>query len=218
MAALRPSSGGGARERPRSGVIPYDRSRHADDGEWGMVRGYSELCYLAGRMMRGESAGEQQALAAISAARRARWCAARNLTPLPGDHTLIHPGRRSGGLADHAPGPLFTGVAQPDQPRTAFRRCDRPDAPRRAQVSGLDAERITAHSLRAGHATAAALAGVRLDRSPARPGTATSRCWSPATARRRRKHAPPTGSGGADLRRSHLKQVELAARQEQSSA
>ena len=34
----------------------------------------------------------------------------------------------------------------------------------RAQTAGVDAERITAHSLRAGHATTAALAGVRLDR------------------------------------------------------
>lgn len=34
----------------------------------------------------------------------------------------------------------------------------------RARAAGLDAERITAHSLRAGHATTAALAGVRLDR------------------------------------------------------
>lgn len=34
----------------------------------------------------------------------------------------------------------------------------------RAQAAGLAAERITAHSLRAGHATTAALAGVRLDR------------------------------------------------------
>lgn len=34
----------------------------------------------------------------------------------------------------------------------------------RAQEAGLDAERITAHSLRAGHATAAALGGVPLAR------------------------------------------------------
>lgn len=33
-----------------------------------------------------------------------------------------------------------------------------------AQAGGLAAERITAHSLRAGHATTAALAGVGLDR------------------------------------------------------
>jgi integrase len=35
---------------------------------------------------------------------------------------------------------------------------------RRAQAAGLAAERITAHSLRAGHATTAAVAGVALDR------------------------------------------------------
>ena len=34
----------------------------------------------------------------------------------------------------------------------------------RAQAAGLDGTRITAHSLRAGHATTAALAGVSLDR------------------------------------------------------
>jgi len=34
----------------------------------------------------------------------------------------------------------------------------------RAEAAGLDGTRITAHSLRAGHATAAALAGVPLDR------------------------------------------------------
>ena len=35
---------------------------------------------------------------------------------------------------------------------------------KRAKAAGLDAERITAHSLRAGHATTAAVAGVSLDR------------------------------------------------------
>jgi hypothetical protein len=35
---------------------------------------------------------------------------------------------------------------------------------KRARPAGLAAERITAHSLRAGHATSAALAGVALDR------------------------------------------------------
>ena len=34
----------------------------------------------------------------------------------------------------------------------------------RAEAAGLAAERITAHSLRAGHATTAALVGVGLDR------------------------------------------------------
>ena len=34
----------------------------------------------------------------------------------------------------------------------------------RAQAAGLPAERITSHSLRAGHATTAALAGVPLER------------------------------------------------------
>ena len=35
---------------------------------------------------------------------------------------------------------------------------------KRARAAGLAAERITAHSLRAGHATSAAVAGVALDR------------------------------------------------------
>ncbi|MEP6527552.1 MAG: tyrosine-type recombinase/integrase [Nocardioidaceae bacterium] len=34
----------------------------------------------------------------------------------------------------------------------------------RAEAAGLDGKRVTAHSLRAGHATTAALAGVPLDR------------------------------------------------------
>jgi integrase len=37
----------------------------------------------------------------------------------------------------------------------------------RARAAGLPAERITAHSLRAGHATTAALAGVPLERMAA---------------------------------------------------
>lgn len=35
---------------------------------------------------------------------------------------------------------------------------------KRARAAGLAAERVTGHSLRAGHATAAAVAGVALDR------------------------------------------------------
>ena len=42
---------------------------------------------------------------------------------------------------------------------------------KRARAAGLAAERITAHSLRAGHATSAAVAGVALDRIAPRPGT-----------------------------------------------
>lgn len=56
----------------------------------------------------------------------------------------------------------------------------------RAEAAGLDGTRITAHSLRAGHATAAALAGVPLIGSRRRPGTRTSRSWSIATSARSR--------------------------------
>jgi hypothetical protein len=45
---------------------------------------------------------------------------------------------------------------------------------KRARAAGLAAERITAHSLRAGHATSAAVAGVAWTGSP--PGPDTSAC------------------------------------------
>lgn len=50
------------------------------------------------------------------------------------------------------------------QPATPHRARPRPDAPRPSEAAGLDGTRITAHSMRAGHATTAALAGVSLDR------------------------------------------------------
>lgn len=63
------------------------------------------------------------------------------------------------------PGPLFTGmrnghVTTGPISAIAVGRMLR----NRAQAAGLPAERITPHSLRAGHATTAALAGVSLDR------------------------------------------------------
>lgn len=63
------------------------------------------------------------------------------------------------------PGPLFTGmrnrhVSTEPLSGTAVGRMLRT----RAQAAGLPAERITPHSLRAGHATTAAIAGVSLDR------------------------------------------------------
>jgi integrase len=55
-------------------------------------------------------------------------------------------------------------MVQLGQPRTAIATCPSPHAPRPAVAAGLDGTRITAHSLRAGHAPAAAMAGVPLDR------------------------------------------------------
>jgi len=68
-------------------------------------------------------------------------------------------------LPGHAPGPLFTRFFSSQislQPLSgdAIARMLRT----RAHEAGLDAERITAHSLRAGHATTAALGGVPLAR------------------------------------------------------
>lgn len=68
-------------------------------------------------------------------------------------------------LRGHAPGPLFTRLWKSRigiEPLSgdAIARLLRT----RAYDAGLDAERITAHSLRAGHATTAALGGVPLAR------------------------------------------------------
>ena len=70
------------------------------------------------------------------------------------------------GLRGHQPGPLFT--------RVYYSRIHRDEAlsgntitrmiHTRARAAGLPADRVTAHSLRAGHATTAALAGVPLER------------------------------------------------------
>ena len=68
-------------------------------------------------------------------------------------------------LRGHEPGPLFTRVfssrvhREPLTGNTVTRMIHT-----RARAAGLPAERITAHSLRAGHATTAALAGVPLTR------------------------------------------------------
>jgi ELWxxDGT repeat protein len=68
-------------------------------------------------------------------------------------------------LRGHEPGPLFTRVyysrihEDPISGNTITRMLHT-----RAKAAGLPAERITAHSLRAGHATAAAMAGVPLER------------------------------------------------------
>ena len=61
-------------------------------------------------------------------------------------------------------GAVHPHVGQPRQSRSRLRPRRRPDAPRPRRSPGLDGTRITAHSLRAGHATTAALAGVPLDR------------------------------------------------------
>ena len=64
-----------------------------------------------------------------------------------------------------APGPIFTriwGSSISLQPLTGHVPARMLRA--RAEAAGLDGTRITAHSMRAGHATTAALAGVPLDR------------------------------------------------------
>jgi integrase len=70
-----------------------------------------------------------------------------------------------GPVRGNAPGPLFTSLRNRNltlDPLSgeAVARMLRV----RVRAAGLSAERITGHSLRAGHATTAALAGVSLDR------------------------------------------------------
>ena len=85
-----------------------------------------------------------------------------------GQHATHRPRRRPQRLADvrgETPGALFTriwasSVSLNHSGPTSSPGCSAP-AP---IAAGLDGTRITAHSLRAGHATAAAMAGVPLDR------------------------------------------------------
>jgi hypothetical protein len=68
----------------------------------------------------------------------------------------------------------------------------------RAQAAGLDGNRITAHSLRAGHATASNLAGVPLTRIAAQPSTVTSPSW-PTGISGRSKRSRRRGAGISGL-------------------
>lgn len=89
-------------------------------------------------------------------------------------------------------GPLFTRIwartvsLQPLSGHLVARRLRG-----RAEAAGLDGTRITAHSLRAGHATTAALAGFRSTGSPPRPAPAISLSSSTATSARSRYSRRP---------------------------
>ena len=108
------------------------------------------------------------------------------------------------------PGPLFTrttarSVSLEPMSGTAVARMLRT----RAEAAGLDGTRITAHSLRAGHATTAALAGVRCTASPPRPDTKTSPSSSTATSAPRsprqqhqQRPRPVTRAAGENLARA----------------
>jgi site-specific recombinase XerD len=92
-----------------------------------------------------------------------------------------------------APGPLFTSMRHQSvtlEPLSgdAIARMLRA----RARAAGLAADRITAHSLRAGHATTAAVAGVSLDRIHRADPT-------PATVHPRRALHPPSTGTAVDL-------------------
>jgi integrase len=78
----------------------------------------------------------------------------------------------------------------------------------RAEAAGLDGTRVTAHSLRAGHATAAALAGVPLDRIAAQ----TRAAHEPVTTGRPRSMSSGDGSSRrtpARLRASRSRQPRI---------
>ncbi len=89
-----------------------------------------------------------------------------------GRHAVTDPIAALGGwlpLRGSAAGPLFTSMRYTH--RTGATTLDPLSGDaisrmlrERARVAGLPAERVTGHSLRAGHATAAALAGVSIDR------------------------------------------------------
>lgn len=87
---------------------------------------------------------------------------------VPGQHAATDPVRALHAWLDlrgRVPGPLFTSL----QRRTVSLDPISGQAiaialRNRARAAGFDAERITPHSLRAGHATSAAVAGVSLDR------------------------------------------------------
>lgn len=74
-----------------------------------------------------------------------------------------------------APWPPGSGTGAPrPRPAASLRRRHRLDARARAGTAGRPAARITGHSLRAGHATSAALAASASNASPPKPATAAS--------------------------------------------
>ena len=81
-------------------------------------------------------------------------------SPPPTPSPPSTPGSRSGDTIPVVHPPL----GQPGQPTTPRNHVGARMLRARAEAAGLDGTRITAHSLRAGHATTAALAGVPLDR------------------------------------------------------
>lgn len=99
-----------------------------------------------------------------------------------------------------APGPLFTAIPH----RVVTQDAISGEAisivvRKRAAAAGLAAERITAHSPRAGHATTAAVAGVALDRTPPKPATSACLLSSSATSARPRPWTtPPAATSDSD--------------------
>jgi integrase len=95
-------------------------------------------------------------------------------------------------LRGHTPGPQFTRcwksrIGLEPLSGDALARMLRA----RAADAGLDATRITAHSLRAGHATTAALSRVPLARIAAQTDARTSPSWSTATSGPSKPWPPP---------------------------
>jgi hypothetical protein len=121
---------------------------------------------------------------------------------------LAPPARRHARSAVHPP------VGQHHQPPPRAGRAVARVLRGRAEAAGLDATRITAHSLRAGHATTAALAGVPSTGSPPRPDTRTFPCWSTATSGPS-KPSPPHRAPASDCEAST---IPIADRSHDSSS
>ncbi len=112
-------------------------------------------------------------------------------------HPVRHRPRRRPQRPAHDPGTPSRGVVhpplgQPGQPTSPRNHVGARMLRARAEAAGLDGTRITAHSLRAGHATQLPSQASRSIGSPPRPDTRTSPSSSTArSAHGRRSRRPP---------------------------
>jgi integrase len=88
------------------------------------------------------------------------------------------------------PGPLFTHAHHRRVATRTITGSGLTNVLKDRAAAGIHSDRITGHSLRAGHTTTAALAGVGLDRIAAQTGTAASPPWSSTTSTRLKPMTP----------------------------